>query len=128
MGKRIGHNCVAGAVLMDSSNAFDFIYHDLVIAKLATYGFSLSHLKLILSYLRDRHGNNLWCTARFHPDHFFNFSIKVFFLFIEKASIHNYADENSLPAWSTKCFWFDYCLDYRSDDSKKQFMINNQQI
>ena len=44
----------AGAVLMDLSKAFDCINHDLLIAKLHAYGFSLASLKLIKSYLSNR--------------------------------------------------------------------------
>ena len=44
----------AGAVLMDLSKAFDCINHDLLIAKLHAYGFSLESLKLIKSYLSNR--------------------------------------------------------------------------
>ena len=44
----------AGAVLMDLSKAFDCINHNLLIAKLHAYGFSLQSLKLIKSYLPNR--------------------------------------------------------------------------
>jgi len=44
----------AGAVLMDLSKAFDCIHHDLLIAKLHAYGFSIQSLKLIKSYLSNR--------------------------------------------------------------------------
>ena len=44
----------AGAVLMDLSKAFDCINHDLLIAKLHAYGFSLESLKLVKSYLSNR--------------------------------------------------------------------------
>ena len=44
----------AGAVLMDLSNAFDTINHELLIAKLHVYGFSKEALTLIASYLSDR--------------------------------------------------------------------------
>ena len=44
----------AGAVLMDLSKAFDTINHELLIAKLAAYGFSKDSLILILSYLSNR--------------------------------------------------------------------------
>ena len=37
--KNLDNNYFIGAVHMDLSNAFDCIPHDLVIAKLATYGF-----------------------------------------------------------------------------------------
>ena len=40
-----------GALLMDLSKAFDFLSHELLIAKLHAYGFDLPTLKLIQSYL-----------------------------------------------------------------------------
>ena len=44
----------AGTVLMDLTNAFDTINHELLIAKLHVYGFSKEALTLIASYLFDR--------------------------------------------------------------------------
>ena len=44
----------AGLVMMDLSKAFDTIKHELLIAKLRAYGFSLDALQLIHSYLNDR--------------------------------------------------------------------------
>ena len=44
----------AGTVLMDLSNVFDSINHELLIAKLHVYGFSKEALILIASYLSDR--------------------------------------------------------------------------
>ena len=43
-----------GAVLMDLSKAFDCINHNLLIAKLHAYGFSIDALKLIKCYLSNR--------------------------------------------------------------------------
>ena len=40
-----------GAILMDLSKAFDTVNHNLLIAKLQAYGFSMKALKLIKSYL-----------------------------------------------------------------------------
>ena len=45
----------AGALLTDLSKAFDCISHDLLIAKLAAYGFHLNALRLLHSYLSDRY-------------------------------------------------------------------------
>ena len=44
----------SGAVLMDLSKADDTINHELLIAKLDTYGFSKTSLELILDYLSNR--------------------------------------------------------------------------
>ena len=47
-GKRVG------VILMDLSKAFDCINHDLLIAKMHSYGFSKQSLRLIKDYLTDR--------------------------------------------------------------------------
>ena len=52
--QKLDRNYVVGAILMDLSKAFDYIPHDLIIAKLYAYGFEFEALKLILSYLTDR--------------------------------------------------------------------------
>lgn len=44
----------AGAVLMDLSKAFDCINHELLLAKLYAYGFSIEALTMIKSYLSNR--------------------------------------------------------------------------
>ena len=43
-----------GALLTDLSKAFDCLPHDLIVAKLHAYGFSIELLKLINSYLTER--------------------------------------------------------------------------
>ena len=52
--KILDDNGYAGAVLMDLSKAFVTINHELLIAKLHTYGFSKEALTLIAGYLSDR--------------------------------------------------------------------------
>ena len=50
----LDNNGFGGAIRMDLSKAFDTLNHDLVIAKLHSYGFSMKALKLINSYLSNR--------------------------------------------------------------------------
>ena len=60
---------VFAALLTDLSKAFDCIPHDLIIAKLAAYGFDTNALKLIHNYLSNRKHMEryiLCCFARFH--------------------------------------------------------------
>ena len=45
---------VFGALLTDLSKAFDYIPHDLIIAKLEAYDFHIDALKLIHDYLSNR--------------------------------------------------------------------------
>ena len=52
--KNLDLNYVVGSVLMDLSKAFDCVPHDLIIAKLHAYGFDLTSLEYILSYLTNR--------------------------------------------------------------------------
>ena len=52
--KVLDNKCFGRAVLMDSSEAFDSINHDVLIAKLHAYGFINNSLKLLYSYLNNR--------------------------------------------------------------------------
>ena len=52
--KELYEKFLVGAVLMDLSKAFDCIPHDLLIAKLHAYGFSLKTVTFIYSYLKRR--------------------------------------------------------------------------
>ena len=54
--KHLDNNEVVGGVLMDLSKAFHCIPHDLLIAKLFTYGFDKMSLKYIYSYLGNSMG------------------------------------------------------------------------
>ena len=94
---------------MDLSKAFDCIPHDLIIAKLAAYGFKRETLRLIYSYLKGRKQcvkinntysdyNEIISGVPLGPV-FFNLSINNLIFFIEKASMHNFADDNTLSAW-----------------------------
>ena len=47
--KSLDNKGIAGAILMDLSEAFDTINHELLIAKLGAYGFEESALTIILN-------------------------------------------------------------------------------
>ena len=76
----------AGALLMDLSKAFDTINHELLIAKLHAYGFSIDALEVLFSYLQYRWQrvkiNNF---KEFHKDQFLVpycliFTLMIYFL------------------------------------------------
>ena len=52
-------NASFGALLTDLSKAFDFLDHELISAKLNTYGFTLPALRLIHDYLSNREQRTL---------------------------------------------------------------------
>ena len=52
--KKIDNGKMFGALLTDLSKAFDCLDHELLIAKLNAYGFSLTALRLVHSYLSNR--------------------------------------------------------------------------
>ena len=49
---KLDNNFIVGSVLMDLSKAFDCSTHDLLIAKLHSYGFDENALVLVYSYLK----------------------------------------------------------------------------
>ena len=53
--KALDKSVVIGTVLMDPSNSYDCLPHDLLIAKLAAYGFGNSATSLIPDYLSKRY-------------------------------------------------------------------------
>ena len=103
-----------GAVLADLSKAFDCIPPDLLIAKLAPYGFDLKVLALIFTYLKNRKksvrinktnssvGNIIpgVLQGSIVGPILFNLSINNLFYIIEKASIFNFTDDNTLFTFS----------------------------
>ena len=47
-----------GVLLTDLSKAFDFLSHEVIIAKLNAYGFSLSALQIMQSYISEKKTKN----------------------------------------------------------------------
>ena len=105
--KCLDNNYVVGGVLMDLSKAFDCVPHDLLIGKLEAYGINENLLAYFHSYLSNRKQCvRINVTSDFEniisgvPQGsivgpiLFNCFFNDFFYFIEKASVHNFADEN----------------------------------
>ena len=98
-----------GVLLTDLSKAFDCLIHDLLIAKLNAYGFDYSSLKLIHSYLTNRHqrvrGNSKFSSwndiiygvpqGSILGPLIFNIYLSDLFMFCETSNLANYADDNS---------------------------------
>ena len=95
---------------MDLSKAFECVPHDLLIAKLEAYGINENLLAYLHSYLSNRRQcvriNNV--TSDFQTNIsgvpqgsivgpiLFNCFFNDFFYFIEKASVHSFADDNTV--------------------------------
>ena len=103
-------------MLLNLSKAFDCISHDLLIAKLDAYGFDKEALSLIYSYLKNRkHSvliiNNIYSTflelissvpqGSVLRALLFNIFLNDLYFFITKVSLHNYADDDTLSAYSS---------------------------
>ena len=105
---------IAGTVLTDLSKAFDCLNHELLIAKLNAYGFSISALLFIHSYLTDSkqrvkvNGSfSTWTkTVLGVPQGsvlgplLFNIYLNDPFMFLEETEICNYADDTAIYACS----------------------------
>ena len=112
--KALDNGNFVGAILMDLSKAFDCIPHDLLIAKLQAYGFNRSSLKHIYSYLKGRRQcvkiNDIYSKfltilagipqGSILGPILFNIFINDLFYFIEKASLHGFADDHTISSES----------------------------
>ena len=103
--RSIDRGKVFGALLTDLSKAFDCLNHDLLIAKLNAYGFSLPALRLIHDYLlnrkqRTRISNSWMETVSGVPQESVIGPLLVIFLadllfIVNSMDIANYADDNT---------------------------------
>ena len=100
---------IAGALFTELSKAFDCLNHELLIAKMDTYGFDRKSLLLIASYLSNRKhrtkANNSFSTwndilsgiaqGSNLGTNLFNIYINDIFYFVNKDFLTNFADDNT---------------------------------
>ena len=99
---------------MDLSKAFGCIPHDMLIAKLSAYGLNGNASKYIYTYLKNRKQfvrvNNVCSDFKYITSGvpqgsivgpiLFNAFLNDFFFCIRKASVHNFADDNTLSSFA----------------------------
>ena len=108
--KAVDNGNVFGAFLTDLSKVFNCLPHDLITAKLNSYGFNLTALNLIHNYLTKQkqitkinHSYSSWEDILFGvPDSsilvpiLFNIFLSDLFLIVEDIDTANYADGNTI--------------------------------
>ena len=98
-----------GVLLTDLSKAFDCLNHELLIAKLSSYGFDYDSLKLINNYITGR-SQRVRINSKYSSWHdilfgvpqgsilgplLFNIYLNDLFMLCENSNLANYADDNS---------------------------------
>ena len=108
-------NHYAAAIIMDLSKAFDCLPHDILLSKLSAYGMSEPASRLLHSYLSNRKQQikigdtvSTWASlTKGVPQGsilgplLFNVFINDIFYFINKSTLFNYADDNTLSFYTS---------------------------
>ena len=132
----------AGAILMDLSKAFDFLNHELLIAKLEAYGFSRSALKLVYDYLSNRkqrvkiNGSfsswqeSIKCVSQGSVvgPLLFNVFINDLFFLVEETEICNYADDTTIYVCGHKLEHIVSSLKTDAQRLSKWFLDNSMKL
>ena len=139
--QHLDNNKIVGAVLMDLSKAFDCLPHELLIAKMSAYGFDKDTLKFFYSYLKGRK-QCVSIKGKFSmfleilagvPQGsilgpvLFNIFINDFIDIFKKTDPYNFADDNTLSAFSDNLSSLIEKLEHDSDKAIKWF-VNNHMI
>ena len=132
----------AGAILMDLSKAFDTLNHDLLIAKLAAYGFEKSALRLIKSYLSNR-----WQRTKINKSYsswsklltgvpqgsilgplLFNIYLNDLFFMVNDCDVCNFADDTTPYACDTNLENLMSRLEFATEQAVEWFEINYMKL
>ena len=140
--KNLDSKKFVGAILMDLSKAFDCIPHDLLIAKMHAYGFTLDTLVFFYSYLKRRKQrvkiNNAFSSfltlisgvpqGSILGPILFNIFINDLFLWMKEAELNNFADDQTICGSSDSIPDLIKILERESDVIINWFNQNNMII
>ena len=139
--KHMDQNKIVGGLLMDLSKAFDCLPHELLIAKLAAYGFEEATLNLLYSYLKNRKQavkiNGIFSDfleilsgvpqGSILGPILFNIFMNDFIYQLEETPVddYNFADDNTLSACAENVSDLKIKLEHGATEALKWLTSNN---